>query len=434
MKELLSLAKRKAQEAEVFLTTHEETPVIFEANRLKQLQTTQRTTVGLRLVNDGRIGFASSTSLEDGETLVDKAVAVSQFGAEARFELPPRSTYPSVEVYDPAVEAVSMEEMIALGEEVIARVREHTPEVICEASVDKSIASVHLLNSRGGEASYRESFFSISIEGTLVRGTDMLFVGDSDTSCHPIKETHELVETVKQQLEWAKREASVSTARLPVIFTPRGVAGALLLPLITAFNGKTVLQGASPLQHRQGEKVFDERFSLYDDATLAFRPRSRPCDDEGVPSQRTPLVEKGVIHSFLYDLQTAGLAGTRSTGNGERGGGGQPTPGASTLVVEAGDTAFDDMVREMKEGLIVEQLMGAGQTNVLGGEFSGNILLGYKVERGEIVGRVKDAVISGNVHEVLADLVAISREARWVRGMIHLPALYCANLSVASKK
>jgi len=332
------------------------------------------------------------------------------------------------------VETVSMEEMIALGEEAIARVREHTPELVCEASVDKNIASVHLLNSRGGEASYKESFFSISIEGTLVRGTDMLFVGDSDSSCHPIKETSEAVERVKRQLEWARREASAPTARLPVIFTPRGVAGALLLPLLTAFNGKTVLQGASPLQHRQGEKAFDERLSMYDDATLAFRPRSRPCDDEGMPSRRTPLIENGVVHSFLYDLQTAGLANTQSTGNGERGGGGLPTPATSTLVIEAGDTAFDDMVREMKEGLLVEQLMGAGQTNILGGEFSGNILLGYKVERGEIVGRVKDTVISGNVHEVLANLIAISRDARWVRGMIHVPALYCANLAVASKR
>ena len=78
MRELLSLAKKKAQEAEVFLTTHEETPATFEANRLKQLQTTQRTTVGLRLVKEGRIGFASSTSLEDREMLIDKAVAVNK--------------------------------------------------------------------------------------------------------------------------------------------------------------------------------------------------------------------------------------------------------------------------------------------------------------------------------------------------------------------
>jgi PmbA protein len=90
------------------------------------------------------------------------------------------------------------------------------------------------------------------------------------------------------------------------------------------------------------------------------------------------------------------------------------------------------MLQDVDEGLVVEQLMGAAQTNVLGGEFSGNVLLGYKVERGEIVGRVKDTVVSGNVYQVLNDLVGIGREARWV-GAVFTPALYCSNLTVGSR-
>jgi PmbA protein len=91
------------------------------------------------------------------------------------------------------------------------------------------------------------------------------------------------------------------------------------------------------------------------------------------------------------------------------------------------------MVQDMREGLIVELLIGAGQTNILGGEFSGNVLLGYKVERGEIVGRVKDAILSGNVYRVLAELIDISSERKWVGGSIYTPALYCSNLAVATK-
>jgi PmbA protein len=201
---------------------------------------------------------------------------------------------------------------------------------------------------------------------------------------------------------------------------------------MVAFNGKIVLEGASPIGNRLGQPVFDPKLWLWDDPTIAYRPNSRPCDDEGIPSQRTPLIEQGVVASFLYDLQTAALAHTRSTGNGSRNGG-LPTPSPTTLVIAPGKTTFDEMVSDIKEGLIIEQLMGAEQGNILGGDFSGNVLLGYKVESGKIVGRVKDTMVSGNIYQVLKEVTAIGSEAKWVGGFILTPHIYCPRLSVASK-
>jgi len=433
LENILALAKKVAEEAEVFLVSSRETPVGFEANRLKRLETRETTSVSLRIVKDGRIGFASTTRLDDPQALVNMAVESAQFGAEARFTLPPAQGYPEIEVYDARVEGVAIEEMVGIGESLIAAVRSHTPELVCEAGVAKSEGTVKILNSRGGEASYRKSFFTIAIEGTLIRDTDMLFVGEFDSSCQPIAEFKPLADSVIQQLELAKRRASVATGRLPVVLTPKGVRSAFLAPLALAFNGKMVLEGASPLVGRQGERLFDERLSIWDDATIDYRPASRPCDDEGVPSQRIPLIQKGVVANFLYDLQTAALAGSRSTGSGNRVRGGMPTPSVSALVIEEGDTAFEDMIRDMKQGLVIEMLIGAEQGNVLGGEFSGNVLLGYKVENGEIVGRVKDAMVSGNIYDALKELIAIGREAKWVGGALWTPALYLPGLAVASK-
>ncbi|RLC95093.1 MAG: TldD/PmbA family protein [Chloroflexi bacterium] len=433
MDELLSLATKVAQEAEVFLVSYEETPVVFEANRLKQVQTRSGMSVALRIVRHGRIGLATSTRLDDRVSLVERAVEVSQFGATARFELPSQQTYPQVNVYDPAVEAFPVERMIELGEALISRVREHTPDLLCEASVTRSVTTLRILNSRGGQAGFQRSYFGLALEGNLIRDTDVLFVGDGESSSHLIEDTATVVATVTRQLDLAKRQASVSSGHMPVIFTPQGVVSALIAPLASAFNGRVVLQGASPLGHRRGEKVFDQRLSLKDDATVAQRPRSRPCDDEGVPSRATYLISNGVVGEFLYDLQTAGLAGTQSTGNGERGSGTVlPGPSISSLVFETGEPTFEELVQEMKEGLIVEQLMGASQTNVLGGDFSGNVLLGYKVETGEIVGRVKDTVVSGNVYQALGNLVGIGRHGRWV-GAVFTPALCCQKLTVGSK-
>ena len=433
MENILAQAKKVAEEAEVFMVSSQETPVRFEANRLKHVQHKQSTSVALRIVRQGRIGYAVTTELGDSQSLVNNAVEVAQFGTPARFGLPSLISYPEVEVFDPNVESVTTEEMINLGEQLITTVRGHTPDIVCEAGVTKGVISVRIINSRGGQANYRKSIFALGIEGSLIRGTDMLFVGESESSCHPLPQPRAVAEVVLWQLELARNRASAPSRSLPVIFTPHGVASALISPLMAAFNGKTVLEGASPIGNRLGQQVFDEKLWLWDDPTIAYCPQSCPCDDEGVPSQRTPLVEQGTVTSFLYDLQTAAMAHTQSTGNGSRGGGRLPSPSPSAFIIAPGSTTLDEMVQDIKEGLIIEQLMGAEQGNILGGDFSGNVLLGYKVESGKIVGRVKDTMVSGNVYQILKQITAIGSEAKWVGGFLQTPHLYCPSLSVVSK-
>ena len=389
--------------------------------------------MALRLIRQGRIGYAITTEMSNRQDLVNMAVETAQFGMPAKFELPALTPYPPIEVFDPDIESVPIEEMIKLGEELIATIKGHTPDIVCEAEVTRTVASVRIINSRGGQANYKKSFFSLSIEGSLVRDTDMLFVGDSETSCHPITESKAVAGVVLQQLELAQNQASAPSKPLPVVFTPRGVVSALIPPLMVAFNGKTVLEGASPVGKRLNQQVFDERLWLWDDPTIAYRPGSRPCDDEGISSQRTPLIEQGTVAHFLYDLQTAALAHTRSTGNGSRNHGGLPAPSPSAFIIAPGDTTFDEMVNDIKEGLVIEQLMGAEQGNILGGDFSGNVLLGYKVESGKIVGRVKDTMVSGNIYQVLKQITAIGSDDQWVGSSVKTPSLYCPSLSVASK-
>ncbi len=432
MEDVLKKAREVAGEAEVFAVTSEETSVQFETNRLKHIRSRQSTNIALRIIKDGRIGYATATGMEDSRNLVDMAVETAQFGTEAKFEFPALNSFPEVEIFDSAVETVSTEEMTRLGEDLITAVRGDTPELICEGGVSKGTVSVRILNSRGGQAEYRKSTFSLGIEGQLIRDTDMLFVGDGRSSCNPLLDADDVIQEVINQLEWAKDRASIRTGSLPVIFTAHGVASALAMPLMAAFNGKTVYEGASPIGNKIGQRVFSDKFNLVDDSLAAFRPTSRPCDDEGVPGQQTPLIEQGVVKSFLYDLQTAGLAGTVSTGNGRRGGG-LPSPSASAFIIAPGDTTFDEMVADIKEGLIVEQLMGASQGNILGGDFSGNVLLGYKIENGKIVGRVKDTMVSGNIYRLLKDIAAIGSETKWVGGFLNTPPLYLPAVSVASK-
>ena len=351
----------------------------------------------------------------------------------AKFQLPGPSSYPQVRLYDPETEGVTVEQMVELGQSMIDTVRKENEELLCEARVSRSIATTEIANSQGGHATYKKSVFNISVGGTLIRGTDMLFVGDYRASGSPVLDTRPITDTVIQQLEMAKETAPAPSGQVPVLFTPHGVASALIMPLAIGFNGRTVLQGASPLVGKLGQKLFDSRFSLWDDPTVELQPGSRIADDEGVPTSRTTLIENGEARAFFYDLQTAGLASTQSTGSAARGLGSLPSPSTSVLMVGGGDVPYSDMVAGIKDGLLVEQLLGAGQGNVLGGEFGGNVLLGFRIQNGKVVGRVKDTVISGNVYEALNKIVGIGNEPKWVGGGLYTPPICCEGITVSSK-
>ena len=417
----------------MFHVVNRSTPAIFEANRLKLLETRETAGVALRIIKEGRIGFASTTNLEDLQGLVDRAAEVAPFGSQAHMEFPSDGNYPSVEVRDPEVEHFPVDEMIQLGQGLIDSIRANHPDVQCEGRVSKGVSTISLLNSRGGDVSYTRTVFGVSMEGTLVQGTDMLFVWDGHSSCRPIHDTAPIRDTVEEQLALAKTIAPSTSGFLPVVFTPHGVTGTLVGPLLAGFNGRNVLQGTSPLVQRLGDAIGDRRFSLWDDPTIPYVPSSAVADDEGVPSRRKALVEQGVATTFLYDLQTAGQANTTSTGNASRSLTSLPAPSATVLVVEEGDTAYEDMIRDMQEGIVVQQLLGAGQGNLLAGDFNANVLLGYRVSQGEIVGRIKDTMISGNVYDVINNIVAIGDKARWLGGRISTPALYCRGVSVSAK-
>jgi PmbA protein len=432
MEEILEAARKVAEEAEIFWVSSEQTPIRFEANRLKGIDSRQSTGVSLRLVKNGRLGYAAASGEIDIQQLIGNAIETSQFGLPAEFTFPSRSILPKVEIFDPSMEAVTLAEMVELGKRLIDPVRASTPGIICEAGISRDSGSVRIMNSCGFDAEYHKTTFALGVSGTLVQDTDMLFVGEGQESCHPLRDTGTITETVLRQLQLAKHIAKVRSGRFPVIFTPDGLFSAFIPSLMSAFSGKTVLEGASPIGKRLGEKVFDSKLTLHDDPTLGFAPNSRPFDDEGVPSQRTTLIKKGEVSNFLYDLQTAGQAKVKSTGNGSRGRGGVMSPSPSGFIFDPGDVTFEEMVQDIEEGLVIEQLMGAEQGNVLGGDFSGNVLLGYKIEKGELVGRVKNTMVSGNVYQILKEVVSLGKDSKWVGGALFAPHIFCPSLSVAS--
>jgi PmbA protein len=216
-----------------------------------------------------------------------------------------------------------------------------------------------------------------------------------------------------------------------VLFTPAG-STALFLPLRQACLGKAALQGVSPLGGRVGERAFDPRLTLTDDPWVPGASGSRPIDDEGVPTRRLALVHEGVIGAFIYDLETAARAGVPATGHARRSTFGKPQAAYSNLVVSPGEFSWDDLLARVSDGLIVDDLIGVGQGNVIGGAFSHPVALAYRVIGGEIVGRVKDAAVAGNAYELLSRIAGLGRAVEW-RGSLAVPPILLEGVSVAPR-
>jgi PmbA protein len=433
LEEILEKVRRVAQEAEAFHLEQVDTPVRFEANQLTSIDTRELRGVALRIIKDGRVGFSATTDLTDLDALVQTAVETAPFGAEAKFQFPEAQSGPTVPVFDPAVGDLPLDRMVRLGQQTVDGIRAFSDEVLVSGSVSRSCQTVTLMNSRGGYVRYAKSGFGIGFEGSVVRGTDMLFLFDSLSGCSPIGDSSPIVASIIRQLEYAKHTATTETKSMPVVLMPTAIASVVLSPILVALNGKTVVQGTSPLADKLGQQVASPAFSVVNDPTLPFVPGSRPSDDEGVVSKRVPLIDKGVVANFLYDLQAAGQANAESTGSGERGLGSLPSPASSVLVVSEGQSSFEQMLSEIGEGLIVERLLGAGQGNMLGGDFNANVLLGYKVEGGQVVGRVKDTMVHGNAYKALENLIAVGSQGRWVGGGLYTPSISCADIAVATK-
>ena len=432
--DLISKVSKQADAAELFWVTKQSTPVNFEANNLKEIQSRETSGIALRVIKDGKIGFSSTTNLDDLNVLIENALSISSFGPAAKLEFPRKMSYRSLEVFDSQISQVSTEDLASYGQSLIDGAINYWPEVSWDATVSKTEVTIGLMNTNGCIGEYKKSIFGMSLNGELIRGTDMLFVWDGYSSCKVESLIDGVVTSVSEQLELATNTVPAPVGNLPVLFTPEAVASVLLSPILAGLNGKSVLQGSSPLINKLGEKIVDARFSLTDDPLIGMASGSRIFDDEGVASKKVPLLVKGVVTNFLYDLQTAALANVDTTASAERSLGTPPSPGSAMLVVDEGDTPKDEIIKSIDNGLLVHGLLGAGQGNMLGGDFKANILLGYKIERGEIVGRVKDTMISGNTYTALNNLIDISDKAEWVGGSLLTPFICCGGISVASSK
>jgi PmbA protein len=142
------------------------------------------------------------------------------------------------------------------------------------------------------------------------------------------------------------------------------------------------------------------------------------------------FIEGGRLKQFFLDRKTGRALGTPTTGNGFRNLGSNPMPGLFNFIVAGEDTSFEDLVRSIDDGIILDQILGSGPG--ISGDLSVNVDLGYRIVKGEIVGRIKDTMISGNVYQTLKDAVRFGNDGEW-SGSCWTPSLVVDGFSVVGK-
>lgn len=422
--QLLDLAKQAgAEAAEVFQSRSLSRPVFFEANRLKQLESSQAEGTALRLWRNGCPGLAVAYGAVEPQALVERAIALSQLNDPETIELNAAShiTYPDLG------EAVAVETLVEWGKEAIALVRQAYPECLCTAEWECEAEVTRLVNSQGLDCSYTDTTLSCYLSAEWVRGEDFLSVADGQTQrgrLDPVDLAHQVL----QRLDWAKENATSPNGRVPVLFTAKA-ADMLWGTIQAAMNSKQVLEKASPWSDRLGEPVTSP------DLTISQQPEagpfSCPFDDEGTPTQPITFIKDGVLQLFYTDRTIGRSLGSGTTGNGFRPGlGSYPTPGLFNLLIQPGFKSLSDLIASLDYGIIVDQMLGGGAG--ISGEFSVNVDLGYRVEKGQIIGRVKDTMVAGNVYTALKNLVELGGDADW-NGSCYTPSVIVEGLSTTGR-
>ncbi|MDR9402487.1 MAG: TldD/PmbA family protein [Halothece sp. Uz-M2-17] len=421
--EILEIAKQAgAAEAEVYQMISRSHPVFFEANRLKQLETTESEGIALRVWREGAPGVTVAYGEITAEALVERALALCPLNPPETIEL----SADHRQVYPTQGNLVSRDELVEIGNNAVVQLSALNSSVICSGELDCEQHTTRLLNTRGTDCQYTDISLSAFFQVEWVRGEDFLGITDGIESADTL-DLKPVQQRIAQGMTWAQETVTPPQGRVPIIFTPKS-APLFWETVIAALNGKRVWEGSSPWADRAREQVISDQITLWQDPTR--NPERCPFDDEGMATQHLTLIEKGQLKEFYRDRAIGRLLGTGSTGNGFRPSLGRyPTPSLINLMVAPGKETLETLISQLDHGLVIDQLLGGDAD--LSGDFSANIELGYRVEQGKVTGRVKDTMVAGNIYTALNHLIALSQDVQINESYV-TPSVMVDGLSVIS--
>jgi PmbA protein len=221
----------------------------------------------------------------------------------------------------------------------------------------------------------------------------------------------------------------VASTKVPVVFDPL-VAGSILDHIFGAANGDAIYRHASFLAGKLGEKIAGDNVTLIDDGTMPGGFGTSPFDGEGVPTRRTPVIEKGVLKSYLLNTYTARKLGLETTGNAARGLAGNPGISSGNFFLQPGARVPRQIIADIPRGLYVTEFLGFG-VNLVTGDFSQGAS-GLWIENGELTFPVEEVTVAGNLKDMLNNISEIGNDLEF-RGSTASPTLRIDGMTIAGE-
>jgi PmbA protein len=429
-----------ASDAECTIAEGEEFSVNVRMREVESLKEAGSRGAGLRIMKGKTTGasYTSDLSREGLDRLVAAAIELAEITTgDPHAGLPGPEELGSIDgdlgLYSADVEGLETERKIAAARSAEEAALTADPRIFNSegASFETHVGRHIFANSRGFAGEYRSSYCSLSTapvarDGesmerdywyTLARG----FAG--------LEPPEEVGRTAARRALRRLNPVKMPTQKVPVVFEPR-TARTLLDNLFDAVHGMAIYRHESFLTGKLGEKVAGENVTVIDDATLPGLFGSSPFDDEGVPSRRTVVIERGVLKSYLMNTYAARKLGLKTTGNASRGLTGNAGIGHGNLYLEKGVQSPEEIIAGVSEGFYVTELMGFG-VNIVTGDYSRGAA-GLWIRNGELAFAVSEVTIAGNLRDMLRDVEIVGADLEF-RGSVAAPTLKIGEMTVGGK-
>lgn len=430
-----------ASEAEAYLQRARTTRVEY-SKEIENLKTVESIGMNLRVALGKRTATFSTSILDESEIseAAAKAVKIAKVAPEdphwkhvnKRFGKAPAEGY-----YDDTLEKLDYQEIVETLISAINRMKDYDKRVRpTRGFLTTSISKVSIANSYD-EQSERKQTHIVVVMSTKAEENGMKSTGTEDQearSWRAIDFEDLAIKAAEKAVKFLKAK-STSGGKMSVVFRNQIFANILGVILSGPINADWVQKGRSPLSNKLGNQIASENINLVDDGILSGGWHTKPFDDEGHPTQKTPVINDGILKNYIYDTYTALKDNVQSTGNAQRSYYWMnPQPSPNNLILKTGEASPEEIIRGTKRGIYIEDTIGEWLSNPISGNLNATITHGYLVENGELAEPVKGVVVSGNFYEILKEGIEIIGNDLRNSAQNYSPTVKLAELTIAGKQ
>lgn len=442
--ELAQLAQQVCEQAqgteqiEVCVSTGRSTTVRAYNGDVESLRSGHSAAIGVRVITDGRQGFASAGSL-DTDVIADTLAAARRnvmFGEPDPHQglaEPDDVAPPGLDLSDSAVLSVSDADKIAAAIDLERRCLAADPRIsgVRVAAWSDGWSQSALASSTGICVQSEHGSCSVGAQPLATDGdeTQIGYAGDAAWRPDELDIDRVVTESTSQatgQLGATKPPSE----RVTVVLAPP-VAAAFIGVVASVLAADSVLKGRSPFADRVGEQIADERLHLVDDPTDPTTLGAANFDGEGLAARRNALISAGVLSGFLHNAYTARRSDTASTGSAVRGTRSIPGVGTHAPVVAIGDIAAGDLHASVGDGVLVRGVSGLHSgVNPTSGDFSVGAW-GHRIAGGQLAEPFREATIASTLQRMLLGICGIGATAEPLAGGMSMPPLVVADIALS---